>query len=75
MGKALSKTVESITLIKVQKTYRPGNLPTYIYNLKLEGIEDELLLETQYVLENGFQGKKIKYTLNEDNIVSNLEIL
>jgi hypothetical protein len=75
MAKTLSKIVENITLIKVEKTYRPGNLPKYFYSIQLEGIEDELLLETDYMLDKGFKGKKIKYILNEDNIVSNLEIL
>ena len=75
MAKTLSKIVENITLIKVEKTYKAGDLPKYFYSIQLEGIEDELLLETNYMLENGFKGKKIKYILNEDNIVSNLQIL
>ena len=75
MAKTLSKIVENISLIKVEKNYRPGSTPTYVYNLKLEGIDQELLLETQYILDAGFKGKKIKYILNEDNVLSNLEIL
>lgn len=75
MAKTLSKIVENITLLKVEKTYKPGNLPKYFYSIQLEGIEEELLLETEYMLDNGFKGKKIKYILNEDNVLSNLEIL
>jgi hypothetical protein len=75
MAKTLSKIVESITLIKVEKTYKPGNLPKYFYSIQLEGIQDELLLETDYMLDKGFKGKKIKYILDEDNMVYNLEIL
>jgi hypothetical protein len=75
MAKTLSKIVENITLIKVEKTYRPGNLPKYFYSIQLEGIQDELLLETDYMLDKGFKGKKIKYILDEDNMVYNLEIL
>jgi hypothetical protein len=75
MVKTLSKIVENIILLKVEKTYKAGDLPKYFYSIQLEGIEDELLLETNYMLENGFKGKKIKYILNEDNLVSNLQIL
>jgi hypothetical protein len=75
MAKTLSKIVQNITLIKIEKNYNPGATPKYFYSIQLEGIEDELFLETEYMLDKGFKGKKIKYILNEDNLVSNLEIL
>jgi hypothetical protein len=69
--KDIEKKIESITLIKVEKTYRPGGQPKYFYNIKLSGIKDELLLETYYILEAGLVGRKMTYQLDDENIVKN----
>ena len=71
--KEIEKKIESINLIKVEKNYRPGSTPKYFYNIKLSGIRQELLLETQYVLEAGLVGRKITYQLDDENIVKNFE--
>lgn len=67
----MEKTIQDIKLLKVEKDYKPGSTPTYFYNLKLSGIKKELLLETKYLLDAGIVGKKITYTLDENNNVSN----
>jgi hypothetical protein len=71
--KDIEKKIESITLIKIEKTYRPGGQPKYFYNIKLSGIKEELLLETQYSLQNGLVGRKMTYQLDDENVVKNFE--
>jgi hypothetical protein len=71
--KDIEKKIESINLIKVEKNYRPGATPKYFYNIKLSGIKEELLLETQYVLQAGLVGRKMSYQLDDENIVKNFE--
>jgi hypothetical protein len=71
--KELEKKIESIELVKIEKTYNAGSTPKYFYHIKLSGIKQELLLETQYVLDAGLVGRKMTYQLNEDNEVKNFE--
>jgi len=40
----------------------------------LEGIDELLLIETNNVIPDGLIGNKIKYKLNEDNIISEFEL-
>ena len=64
--------IESIDIVRVEKSFRLDKNTKYFYNLKLSKIDDLLLLETDYKLDNLIVGKKVSYTLNEENIVSNL---
>jgi hypothetical protein len=65
-------TIESISLIKIEKSFRKDKSDRYYYNLKLSGIEEFLLLETEYKLDNMIVGKKVSYALDDDNVVINL---
>lgn len=64
--------IESIILVKFEKSFRPDKLDKFYYNLKLSGIDDLLLLETEYKLDSLVIGKKVSYILNEENVVINL---
>lgn len=64
--------VESIDLVRIQKSFRSDVDTKYFYNLKLSGIDDLLLLETEYKLDNLIVGKKVSYVLNDENLVVNL---
>jgi hypothetical protein len=64
--------VESIDLIKYEKSFRSDKKDKFFYNLKLSDIDDLLLLETEYKLDNLIVGKKVSYVLNDENLVVNL---
>lgn len=64
--------VESIELVKIQKSFRADKETKYFYNLKLSGIDDLLLLETQYTLDKMIVGKEVSYIINDENVVTNL---
>lgn len=64
--------VESIDLVKFEKSFRADKKDKFFYNLKLSGIDDLLLLETEYKLDNIILGKKVSYVLNDENVVVNL---
>ena len=62
-------------LIKVEKLYNQSSKQKLFYNLTLEGFDEPLLIETDYPLESGLVGHKIRYKLNSDNEVSEFEFL
>jgi hypothetical protein len=64
--------IESIDLIKIEKSFRKEKNDKYFYNLKLSGIDDMLLLESEYKLDNLIVGKKVSYVLDDENVVINL---
>jgi hypothetical protein len=64
--------IESIDLIKIEKSFRKEKNDKYFYNLKLSSIEDMLLLETEYKLDSLIVGKKVSYVLDDENVVINL---
>jgi hypothetical protein len=64
--------IESIELIKFQKSFRKDYNNKYFYNIKLSDIEELLLLESEFRLDAIVIGKKVSYLLNEDNVVTNL---
>jgi hypothetical protein len=75
MGKAISKKIERIELIKVENTYNNGDKRTYFYNIYLEGIDEPLLVNhVKDPIPFEYIGKKIKFNLNSENEVSNFEI-
>lgn len=75
MKKSKSHKIENLELLKIEKTYRAGNKPKFYYNLTLENIEEPLLLIIEENISNSLIGQKIKYILNDDNIVSDFELL
>jgi hypothetical protein len=62
-------------LIKVEKLYNNRKPSKFFYNLILEGIDEPLLLETEFGLETNIIGHRIKYKLNSENEVSEFEFL
>jgi len=76
MKKQIKKKIEKVELIKVEKNYRAGSLPTYYYNLYLQEIEEPLLLVLEFQLdENDLNGKTIKYYVNGEGLVSEFEFV
>lgn len=74
--KAVTKTIEKVELIKVEKTYNSDRKPTYFYNIYLEGFEHPIVMTlTGETLPNDFVGKKLKYKLNEENEVSEFDVV
>lgn len=74
MGKAITKKILDVKLLKVEKTFN-NNLPTkYFYNLTLEGIDEPQVLEVTDTLDNSLIGLNIKYYINENFEISNFEI-
>lgn len=74
MGKHISRKIIDCKLVKVEKLFNQGQKQKFYYNLQLEGIDELLLIETNNVIPNGLIGNKIKYKLNEDNIISEFEL-
>lgn len=62
-------------LIKVEKLYNQSEKNVFYYNLKLEDMDDLLLVETNTPFEPNLIGHKIRYQLSEENEVSKFEIL
>jgi hypothetical protein len=62
-------------LIKVEKLFNQTKPHKLFYNLILEGVDEPLLLETEQEIQPGLIGQKIKYKLNEENEVSEFELL
>jgi hypothetical protein len=74
--KTVTKKIEKVELIKIEKTYNSGKKPTYYYNIYLEGFEFPLMMNTVgETLPNDFAGKKLKYKLNDENEVSEFDIV
>jgi hypothetical protein len=64
--------VESIELTRIEKSFRKDVADKYFFNLKLSGIEDYLLLESEFMLDNLIVGRQVTYTINDENIITNL---
>jgi hypothetical protein len=62
-------------LIKVEKVYNQSRPNKLFYHLVLEGIDEELHIETEKPIEPGLIGQKIKYKLNDENVISEFEFL
>jgi hypothetical protein len=62
-------------LIKVEKVYNQSRPNKLFYHLVLEGIDEELIIETEQPIEPGLIGQKIKYKLNDENVISEFEFL
>jgi len=77
MGKTITKKIEKVELVKVEKVFnRPDIKQKYIYNFFFEGLDEPLLLESIDVpLAYDAVGHKIKYKLNADNEVEDFEFI
>lgn len=75
MGKAITKKILDVKLVKVEKTFNNNKLPKYFYNLFLEGIEEPVILELEDTIDNSIIGSKIKYYLNENFEISDFDII
>jgi hypothetical protein len=64
--------VESIDLVKFEKSFRADKKDKYFFNLKLSGIEDLLLLESEFMLDNLVVGRQVSYVINDENVITNL---
>jgi hypothetical protein len=74
MGKLKTHKIEKVELVKVEKNYNPGSTPKFYYNMTLQDIDEALLLILDGPLQDGLINRKIKYNLNEDNVVSEFEL-
>lgn len=74
MAKSHSKNITHFELIKVEKRFN-GAKQKYFYNLGLEGIEGYLLLEAETNITDNLVGKKLKYKLNDENIVVDFDLV
>lgn len=75
MARTFTKKIEKVELIKIEKSFRHGVLPRYFYDFKFEGIDEPLLVITNEPAPAQVVGHKIKYSLNEENIIDNFELL
>ena len=62
-------------LIKVEKLFNQTKPNKFFYNITLEEMDEPLLLETEQEIQPVLIGQKIKYKLNEENEVSEFELI
>jgi len=77
MSKPITKKIEKIELIKIEKVFNNPELKmNYHYNLYLEGIDEPLTFSNPDTkIDTSIVGKKIKYKLDEENLISNFELI
>jgi hypothetical protein len=76
MAKSITKKIEKVELIKVEKSYRHGVNPKYFYNFTFDGIDEPLLVIHEGTpLSGQMVGHKIKYKLDDDNLITEFELL
>lgn len=73
--KGKAHKILDIKLIKVEKLYNQRKPSKFFFNLQLEDIDEPLLIETGTPLDPSLIGMKIKYKLNEENEVSEFELI
>lgn len=67
--------IEKLELVKIEKSYNRNIKPVFFYNIKLEGIGEELIFETNEQITQTLVDKVITYELNPiTNIITNFEI-
>lgn len=67
--------IEKLELVKIEKPYNRNIKPVFFYNIKLEGIGEELIFETNEQITQTLVDKVITYELNPiTNIITNFEI-
>ena len=76
MGKEITKKIESIELVKLERKFNSSEKYKYYYNLKLEKVEDILLLESNYQIPSAIIGSKIKYKLDPNtNEITHFDLI
>lgn len=77
MSKQVTKKIEKLELVRVEKIFNnPEKKFIYHYNLFLEGIDEPLILSNpEKSLGTEFSGKKIKFKLDEENLISDFDIV
>lgn len=77
MVQGFQKLIENIELIKIGRVPGSPRDLTFFYNIKLEGIDDLLIIETPFQIDsNDFIGNTIKYEVDRNtNEVSKFEFL
>lgn len=70
-----SNMIEKLELVKIEKSYNRNIQPKYFYNIKLEGIGEELIFETDKQITEKLVDKVITYELNPiTHMIENFEI-
>lgn len=62
----VKNVIEEVTLIKVEKSYNFNEKKKYFFNVKVSGIEELLLIESNELLDNGLVGSSIEYKLDKE---------
>lgn len=62
-------------LIKVEKKYNSFHPTKFYYNIILEDIDENILFESEELLNYDLTGQSIKYKLNTDNEVTSFELI
>lgn len=77
MSKVLTKKIEKVELIKVEKVFNnPAMKQKYVYNFYFEGIDNPLIVENiNEPIKEELSGRKIKYKLNSDNEVIDFDVI
>jgi hypothetical protein len=77
MSKKITKKIEKLELVKIEKIFNNPELKfIYHYNLFLEGIEEPLLISNpNQKIEESVEGKTIKFKFNEENLISDFELI
>lgn len=77
MGKSIIKQIEKVELIKIEKIFNnPEKKLIFYYNLFLEGIDEPLLFTNpEKEIETDLTGLKIKFKFNEENLISEFELV
>jgi hypothetical protein len=75
MKTKFNQKIENIELMKIEKPVNRNQLMKYFYNIKIEGIDDFLIIETHLQINSDeLKGSSIKYELdNATNEVSKFE--
>lgn len=67
--------IKNFELVKIERPYNKSIRPKYFYSIKLEGIEEDLLFETEEQVKEELVGKTISYSLNKESyLVENFQI-
>jgi hypothetical protein len=76
MAKELIKKIESIELVKLERRFNSDIKYKYFYNIKIEKIDELLILESNYEVPSSIIGSKIKYKLDPNtNEITHFELI
>lgn len=76
MAKELTKKIESIELVKLERRFNSDIKYKYFYNIKIEKIDELLILESNHEVPSSIIGSKIKYKLDPNtNEITDFELI